>query len=59
MARRSIGRRMPGKVVLVDFWATWCGPCLQEMPNIRQNFEQFHAKGFEVVGVNLDIELPT
>src|SRR5262245_23457143 len=46
-----------GKVVLVDFWATWCGPCLQEMPNIKQNFEQYHAKGFEVVGVNLDTEL--
>jgi thiol-disulfide isomerase/thioredoxin len=45
---------MKGKVILVDFWATWCGPCLQEMPHVREMYEGYHGKGFEVVGVSLD-----
>lgn len=43
-----------GKVVLVDFWATWCGPCVAELPNVRSVYDKYHEDGFEVVGVSLD-----
>lgn len=43
-----------GKVVLVDYWATWCGPCMDELPNVIEAYETYHDKGFDVLGISLD-----
>ena len=45
---------MRGKYVLVDFWASWCGPCRKEIPNIKKVYAEFKDKGLEVVGVSID-----
>ena len=46
-----------GQVVLVDFWATWCGPCREEIPNLRKLYAKYHDAGFEIISYSVDDEL--
>jgi len=46
--------RYAGKIVMLDFWATWCGPCIAEIPNVKRAYDDWHDAGFEVLGVSLD-----
>jgi peroxiredoxin len=47
-----------GKILLIDFWATWCAPCVFELPNVIKAYEKYHDKGLEIVGISLDDSEP-
>jgi peroxiredoxin len=50
----SLSSKIGAKVLLIDFWASWCNPCRQENPNVVKVFGEFHKKGFDIIGVSLD-----
>lgn len=53
--KRMTMKDLRGKVVVIDFWATWCGPCVGEMPNMKKLYQKYHDQGVEFIGVSLDV----
>ena len=52
-------KNFAGKVVLVDFWATWCRPCKAALPEVKEVYAKLHSKGFEIIGISLDKDKDT
>ncbi len=55
-AERQFPHDYKGKVVMLDFWATWCGPCIGEVPHMKEAYAKWHGNGFDILGISLDTE---
>ena len=51
---RRINTKPDKKLNVYNFWATWCGPCIREIPSVKKTYEELNAKGFEIIGISLD-----